>query len=32
MVGNKERAKQWYTRASELGQPDAKARLLALGN
>ena len=32
MVGNKERAKQWYTRASELGQPDARARLLALGN
>jgi hypothetical protein len=32
MVGNKERAKQWYTRAGELGQPDAKARLLALGN
>jgi hypothetical protein len=32
MVGNKERAKQWYQRASELGQPDAKARLLALGN
>jgi hypothetical protein len=32
MVGNRERAKQWYQRASELGQPDAKARLLALGN
>jgi hypothetical protein len=32
MVGNKERAKQWYMRASELGQPDAKARLTALGN
>lgn len=32
MVGNKERAKQWYQRASELGQADAKARLLALGN
>jgi hypothetical protein len=32
MVGNRERAKQWYLRASELGQPDAKARLMALGN
>lgn len=32
MVGNRERAKQWYQRASELGQTDAKARLLALGN
>jgi hypothetical protein len=32
MVGNKERAKQWYARASELGSPEAKVRLLALGN
>jgi hypothetical protein len=32
MVGNRERAKQWYLRASELGQPDAKARLMALGD
>ena len=32
MVGNKERARQWYSRAAELGHPEAKARLLALGN
>jgi hypothetical protein len=32
MVGNRERARQWYLRASELGQPDARARLTALGN
>jgi TPR repeat protein len=32
MVGNRERAKQWYLRASDLGHPDAKARLMALGN
>jgi len=32
MVGNKERAKQWYLRAAELGHPEAKARLSALGN
>ena len=32
MVGNRERARQWYARASELGQPEAKARLTALGN
>jgi hypothetical protein len=32
MVGNKERARQWYTRADELGNPEAKARLMALGN
>jgi hypothetical protein len=31
LVGNKERAKQWYQRASELGHPEAKARLVALG-
>jgi hypothetical protein len=31
-VGNKARAKQWYLRASELGHPNAKARLMALGN
>jgi hypothetical protein len=32
MVGNKERAKQWYSRASELGNPDAKNRLRMLAN
>ncbi|MBX9590806.1 MAG: hypothetical protein K2X43_15965 [Hyphomonadaceae bacterium] len=32
MVGNKERARQWYTRADQLGHPEAKARLKALGN
>jgi len=32
MVGNKERAKQWYARAAELGHPDAGARLKLLGN
>jgi hypothetical protein len=32
MVGNKERAKQWYARASELGYAEAKARLISLGN
>lgn len=32
MVGNKERARQWYTRADQLGHPDAKTRLKALGN
>jgi hypothetical protein len=31
LVGNKERARQWYLRASELGQSEAKARLIALG-
>jgi hypothetical protein len=31
LVGNKERAKQWYIRARELGHPEAKARLTALG-
>jgi TPR repeat protein len=30
MVGNKERARQWYQRAGELGHPDARARLRAL--
>jgi hypothetical protein len=30
-MGNKERARQWYMRASELGHPEAKARLAALG-
>lgn len=30
MVGNKERAQQWYTRADQLGHPEAKARLKAL--
>jgi hypothetical protein len=32
MVGNKERARQWYARADELGHPDAKNRLRLLGN
>jgi hypothetical protein len=32
MVGNKERARQWYARADQLGHPEAKARLKALGN
>lgn len=32
MVGNKERAQQWYTRADQLGHPEAKARLKTLGN
>jgi hypothetical protein len=31
LAGNKERAKQWYQRASELGHREAKARLSALG-
>jgi hypothetical protein len=31
LVGNKERARQWYLRASELGNPEAKDRLTALG-
>jgi len=31
LVGNKERARQWYLRASELGHREAKARLTALG-
>jgi hypothetical protein len=31
LVGNKERARQWYQRASELGHREAKARLIALG-
>ena len=31
MAGNKERARQWYARADELGHPDAKSRLSALG-
>jgi TPR repeat protein len=30
-VGNKDRARQWYQRASELGHREAKARLSALG-
>jgi hypothetical protein len=32
MVGNKERARQWYSRADQLGHPDAKNRLRVLGN
>jgi hypothetical protein len=32
MVGNKERARQWYARADELGHPNAKSRLRSLGN
>jgi len=31
LVGNRERARQWYLRASELGQSEAKDRLTALG-
>jgi TPR repeat protein len=31
MVGNKDRARQWYARAQELGHADAKDRLSALG-
>ena len=31
LTGNKERARQWYLRASELGSSEAKARLMALG-
>jgi hypothetical protein len=31
LMGNKERAKRWYMRASELGHPEARARLAALG-
>jgi TPR repeat protein len=32
MVGNKERARRWYTRADQLGHPEAKARLKTLGD
>jgi hypothetical protein len=32
MVGNKERARQWYARAEQLGHPEAKERLRALGD
>jgi hypothetical protein len=32
MVGNKERARHWYTRANDLGHPEAGARLRVLGN
>jgi hypothetical protein len=32
MVGNKERARHWYARADELGHPEAKNRIRALGN
>jgi TPR repeat protein len=31
LVGNRERARQWYERASELGHREAQARLTALG-
>jgi hypothetical protein len=31
LAGNKERARQWYQRATELGNSEAKARLTALG-
>jgi hypothetical protein len=31
LAGNKERARRWYLRAIELGTPEAKARLAALG-
>jgi hypothetical protein len=30
MVGNKERARQWYQRAGELGHSEAKGRIVAL--
>jgi hypothetical protein len=32
MVGNRERARQWYARANDLGHPEASARLRQLGN
>ena len=32
MVGNKERAKQWYQRADQLGHPEAKDRMRLLGD
>lgn len=32
IAGNKERARQWYRRAEQLGHPDAKTRLQALAN
>jgi hypothetical protein len=32
LTGNRERARQWYLRASELGNAEAKARLTALGS
>jgi hypothetical protein len=31
LAGNKERARQWYRRAGDLGSAEAKARLTALG-
>jgi hypothetical protein len=31
LAGSRERARQWYVRASELGNAEAKARLMALG-
>lgn len=31
LVGNRERARQWYQRANELGNSEAKARISALG-
>jgi TPR repeat protein len=31
LAGNKERARQWYRRAGELGHAEAKARLTTLG-
>jgi len=31
LMGNKDRARQWYRRAGELGHHEAKARLAALG-
>jgi hypothetical protein len=31
LLGNRERARQWYLRAGELGNPEAKDRLTALG-
>ena len=32
MVGSKERARQWYARANDLGHPEANNRLQLLGN
>jgi hypothetical protein len=32
MVGSKDRARQWYQRADQLGHPEAKERIRALGD
>jgi hypothetical protein len=31
LTGSRERARQWYLRAGELGNAEARARLTALG-